>query len=66
MISNHECQNCGGSVTDDFARVFGDDNDVVHSCLECETATAVKNGTAAGLEPRRTVAADGSGRLGGL
>lgn len=30
-----ECQNCGGMVSDDFARVFGDNDDVVHGCPEC-------------------------------
>lgn len=30
-----ECNNCGEHVTDKFVRVFGDENNVVHSCQEC-------------------------------
>ena len=40
-----ECT-CGAFVSDAFARVFGDNDDAVHSCLECGTGTAVKNGGA--------------------
>lgn len=31
------CQNCDTRVTRQFARVFGDNRDVVHACLECST-----------------------------
>lgn len=39
--SSVECQNCGAMVSDDFARVFGDNDDQVHRCPEC----AKRNGT---------------------
>lgn len=29
------CRNCGSHVTDQFARVFGDNEDTVHSCMGC-------------------------------
>lgn len=29
------CTNCGKHVTPQFARVFGDNEDVVHQCMEC-------------------------------
>ncbi|WP_049942179.1 DUF7563 family protein [Haloterrigena turkmenica] len=29
------CQNCGTQVTPQFARVFGDNADVVHACPSC-------------------------------
>jgi hypothetical protein len=35
-----ECQGCGGHVTPNFARVFGDNYDVVHSCPRCATAAS--------------------------
>lgn len=30
-----ECLNCGKRVSDQFARVFGDNDDNLHQCLEC-------------------------------
>jgi len=31
------CVNCGNQVTRQFARVFGDNRDVVHACPDCAT-----------------------------
>jgi len=31
-----ECEHCGAFVTDDFARVFGDNQNRVDGCIECE------------------------------
>jgi RNase P subunit RPR2 len=45
------CQNCGAYVTRTFARVFGDNHDVVHACLECSTMRALRDGSA--VEPTR-------------
>ena len=33
------CQNCGSTVTEDYARVFGDNDNQVHGCTECEVGT---------------------------
>lgn len=30
-----ECENCGGFVTDNYARVFGDNENRVHECRHC-------------------------------
>lgn len=45
------CQNCGAYVTRTFARVFGDNRDVVHACVECSTMRALRDGSA--VEPNR-------------
>ncbi|MFC4248249.1 hypothetical protein ACFOZ7_15145 [Natribaculum luteum] len=36
------CVNCGHQVTRQFARVFGDNRDVVHACPECSTYREMK------------------------
>jgi hypothetical protein len=46
-----ECTSCGAFVTRAFARVYGDDNDVPHACLECATREELKNDAAAGFAP---------------
>lgn len=33
------CRNCGAHVTDQFARVFGDNEDIVHTCMGCGTTS---------------------------
>lgn len=33
------CTNCDAYVTAHFARVFGDNDDTVHHCMECSTKT---------------------------
>lgn len=42
-----ECENCGSSVSDQFARVFGDNENRIHGCPFCESLTACKEGCAA-------------------
>lgn len=36
------CINCDNQVTRQFARVFGDNRDVVHACPECSTYREMK------------------------
>ncbi|OVE86005.1 DUF7563 family protein [Natronolimnobius baerhuensis] len=36
------CVNCGNQVTPQFARVFGDNRDVVHACPDCATYREMK------------------------
>lgn len=43
-----QCQNCGTQVTRQFARVFGDNADVVHACPDCETYREMKNAADSG------------------
>ncbi|MFC6720874.1 hypothetical protein ACFQGT_00315 [Natrialbaceae archaeon GCM10025810] len=38
------CQNCGGFVSSDFERVFGDNDDRVQGCIECVARTGVREG----------------------
>ena len=45
-IPETRCQNCGSFVTRDFARVFGDNQNTVHGCLECMNGAEIKNGQA--------------------
>jgi len=35
MKMNNECFGCGSMVTDKFAKVFGDNEDEVHHCMNC-------------------------------
>nr|WP_207891150.1 hypothetical protein [Natrarchaeobius chitinivorans] len=38
------CRNCGTHVTQQFARVFGDNGDVVHGCPGCTTYREMQSG----------------------
>ncbi|MDZ7729840.1 MAG: hypothetical protein U5K37_00740 [Natrialbaceae archaeon] len=38
------CQNCGTHVTQQFARVFGDNGDIVHGCPACTTYREMQSG----------------------
>ncbi|MFC7044334.1 hypothetical protein ACFQH6_20550 [Halobacteriaceae archaeon GCM10025711] len=51
-----QCENCGAFVTDAFARVFGDQDDVVHRCQSCDTKGRLNQGSAAGIQVDWTVA----------
>lgn len=42
-----ECRGCGGHVTAQFARVFGDNDHRVFSCPECSTGVELYEGEAA-------------------
>ena len=56
------CQKCGGHVSKAFRRVHGDQDDVAHRCLTCDTRKRIQNGTAAGLESNRVDPLDQPGR----
>jgi hypothetical protein len=43
-----ECNNCGGFVTPRFARVFGDNDDVVQGCVSCLTTAEMTGGRPGG------------------
>lgn len=45
--SGATCQNCDSPVSKQFARVFGDNRDVVYACPACETYREMKTGAAA-------------------
>lgn len=42
--SSTTCRNCGNTVTDQFARVFGDNQNIVHGCPDCMTYRELKSG----------------------
>lgn len=42
--ARNRCQNCGAFVTRDFARVFGNNDNIVVGCLDCHARTAVRDG----------------------
>lgn len=45
--TQQQCRSCGAHVTQQFARVFGDNGDEVHACHNCAMAAALMNGAAA-------------------
>ncbi|MGM0592353.1 MAG: DUF7563 family protein [Halobacteriota archaeon] len=45
-----DCLHCGSHVTTDFKRVFGDDENRVHRCRECDTYIRLTRGSSAGLD----------------
>ena len=47
MAHEDRCQNCGEHVSEAFRRVFGDNDNVVHSCQECGTNSEHFHGSAA-------------------
>ncbi|WP_435158168.1 DUF7563 family protein [Haladaptatus sp. DFWS20] len=44
--NERRCRNCASFITPEFARVFGNNDDEVFGCLDCMSATAVRNGHA--------------------
>ncbi len=55
------CENCEGWVTQDFARVFGDNAGRVHACTECTTAADLYNDAGAGFNPAERSRYHGNG-----
>lgn len=52
------CNNCESHVTEQFARVFGDNDDHVHSCIDCTANTDLYDGAGSqGSETPEQVAA---------
>lgn len=53
-----ECLNCGAAVSDEFARVMGDNENRIHYCQECgsnnvaEAAAGITEGKFTGAESR--------------
>lgn len=42
--ARNQCNNCNTYVTQQFARVFGDNDNTVHACIECSTLHALRDG----------------------
>jgi hypothetical protein len=50
LINQNQCHHCGTHVSQDFGRVYGDDQDRAHRCPECDTWIRIWKGSAAGLD----------------
>jgi len=48
--SKTSCRYCGNHLSDQYARVYGDQNDRVHRCHECDSAKRLSLGSAAGKD----------------
>ncbi|TVT94536.1 hypothetical protein FQA18_11270 [Haloferax volcanii] len=59
------CRYCGSHVTRDFRRVYGDSNNHVHRCRECDTLIRLQSGSAAGLSVSVPDPQHAGGRHGG-
>lgn len=44
-----ECQNCGNHVTEQYKRVFADNQGVLHACSNCRDKTSMFHGAGVGL-----------------
>ena len=44
------CLNCDSDVTDQFRRVYGDNDDVAHRCGECNSYRGLTRESAAGVD----------------
>jgi len=51
------CRNCESHVTEQFARVFGDNEDHVHSCIDCTANTDLYDGAGSNADTGTEVAA---------
>ncbi|WP_323172877.1 hypothetical protein [Natrialba sp. PRR66] len=49
-VDHSTCEHCEAHVTDQFRRVFGDDQDQAHRCSECDTYARLSRGSAAGVD----------------
>ena len=49
------CRNCGAHISEDFARVFGDQSNDVHACMECSCQEHLFAGGAADPTRERRV-----------
>lgn len=45
-----QCNNCGGHVSEQFARVFGDNDDEVFACNDCTVLRELFEGSGGGQE----------------
>ncbi|ELY46167.1 DUF7563 family protein [Natronorubrum tibetense] len=48
-VDNSTCKHCGAYVSDQFCRVYGDNNDRAHRCGDCDSYRRLTRGSAAGV-----------------
>lgn len=46
----NKCYNCNSYISQQFARVFGDNKDRAHACIECSTLHSLREGDAGATE----------------
>lgn len=51
-----QCHNCGEHVSEQFARVFGDNDDEVFACTDCAGLRELSDGDASGAGEREAPA----------
>lgn len=62
------CLNCGSAVSEQFGRVFGDQDDRLHACPDCASMSQLMRGAGAGqtvdyhARSRGAIATDGGDR----
>lgn len=44
------CEHCGAHVSTDFARVYGDGDNRIHRCPNCDSWIRLQKGSGAGLD----------------
>jgi len=45
-VRKNRCRNCNAYVSQQFARVFGNNDDRVRGCIRCSTLHALRDGDA--------------------
>lgn len=48
LTETRNCLHCGGHVSTDFRRVYGDDDQRAHRCPDCDSWVRLQEGSAAG------------------
>ena len=43
-VRKNRCRNCNAYVSQQFARVFGNNDDRVQACIQCSTLHALRDG----------------------
>jgi len=46
----NRCRKCNSFISQQFARVFGDNQDRVHACIKCSTLHSLREGKAGDRE----------------
>lgn len=52
------CRSCGAHVTKRFRAVYGDEDDIAHRCLSCDSFGRLSEGSAAGVDVEKPDPAD--------
>lgn len=64
-VGGADCECCGVHHSEDFVRVYGDEDGRLHRCPECDTKVRLYEGSGAGLDVRTPDPRHNPGRHGG-